>query len=53
VPAEPGDLARSGLLVERDPEGAYLIRQRESGRLVARTADSATLQRLVTTLARA
>jgi hypothetical protein len=53
VPAEPGDPAGSGLLVERDPEGAYLIRQRESGRLVARTADSATLQRLVMTLARA
>lgn len=37
--------------VERDPDGAYLVRQRDTGRIVARTADPATLQRLVATLA--
>lgn len=41
------------LSLERDAEGAYLVRQRDTGRLIARTADSATLQRLLTTLARA
>lgn len=40
------------LTIERDPGGVYLIRQRDTGRLVARTADSATLQRLLATLAR-
>ena len=38
------------LLIERDPDGAYLLRQRETGRLIARTADPATLQRLLVTL---
>ena len=38
------------LAIERDHDGAYLIRHRASGRLVARTADPATLQRLVSTL---
>ena len=46
-PVNPG---RGPLLVERDAEGAYLVRHRDSGRLIARTADSATLQRLLTTL---
>lgn len=48
---DPG-LAGERLAIERDPCGAYLIRQRDTGRLVARTADSATLQRLLATLAR-
>lgn len=39
------------LLIERDADGAYLIRHRASRRLVARTTDPATLQHLVTTLA--
>lgn len=47
-PVNPG---RGPLLVERDAEGAYLVRHRDSGRLIARTADSATLQRLLSTLA--
>lgn len=41
------------LLIERDGEGGYLVRQRDTGRLVARTADSATLQRLLATLGKA
>ena len=40
----------SPLLIERDADGAYLLRQRETGRLVARTADPATLQRLLVAL---
>lgn len=40
-------------LIERDPEGAWLVRRRDTGRLVARTADPATLQRLLATLASA
>ena len=40
------------LSLERDAEGAYLVRQRDTGRLIARAADPATLQRLLTTLAR-
>ena len=38
------------LAIERTPEGAYLIRHRLSGRVMARTADPATLQRLISTL---
>jgi hypothetical protein len=38
------------LLIERDGDGTYLVRERATGRLVARTADSATLQRLLATL---
>jgi glucose/arabinose dehydrogenase len=37
--------------IERDPDGAYLVHHRATGRLVARTADPATLQRLLMTLA--
>jgi hypothetical protein len=37
--------------VERDADGAYLVRRRDTGRIVARTADPATLQRLLATLA--
>ncbi len=37
--------------VERATDGAYLIHDRDGGRLVARTVDPATLQRLLTTLA--
>lgn len=40
------------LTIERDAEGGYVVRERDTGRLVARTADSATLQRLLTTLAK-
>lgn len=36
--------------IERDPDGAYLVHHRATGRLVARTADPATLQRLLMTL---
>lgn len=38
------------LAIERAVDGAYLIRRRDDGRLIARTADSATLQRLLMTL---
>lgn len=37
--------------IERDREGGYVVLQRDTGRLVARTVDSATLQRLLATLA--
>ena len=40
----------SPLTIERDADGAYLLRQRATGRLVARTANPATLQRLLVTL---
>lgn len=36
--------------IERDAEGLYVVRQRDTGRLVARTVDPATLQRLLTAL---
>lgn len=52
-PLVPVDLSArpdGPLLLERDPDGAYLLRQRETGRLIARTADPATLQRLLVTL---
>lgn len=38
------------LQIERDADGLYIVRQRETGRLVARTVDPATLQRLLATL---
>lgn len=38
------------LQIERDADGLYVVRQRETGRLIARTVDPATLQRLLTTL---
>ncbi len=38
------------LQIERDADGFYLVRQRVTGRLVARTVDPATLQRLLATL---
>jgi hypothetical protein len=38
------------LHIERDQDGLYLIRHRESGRLLARTADPATLPKLFATL---
>jgi len=38
------------LQIERDVDGFYLVRQRATGRLVARTVDPATLQRLLATL---
>jgi hypothetical protein len=38
------------LLIERDADGTYVVRERATGRLVARTADPATLQRLLATL---
>ena len=38
------------LQIERDADGFYLVRQRATGRLVARTVDPATLQRLLNTL---
>lgn len=38
------------LQIERDADGFYIVRQRTTGRLVARTADPATLQRLLATL---
>lgn len=41
------------LQIERDADGLYVVRQRETGRLVARTVDPATLQRLLSTLAAA
>ena len=50
--AEAAVASDTPLLVERGADGAYLIRRRDSGRLVACTADPATLQRLLTTLAR-
>lgn len=40
----------SPFLVEREADGSYLIRQRETSRLIARTDDPATLQRLLLTL---
>ena len=48
--ADPISSASGRLRVERDADGAYLVRDRD-GRLVARTVDPATLQRLLTTLA--
>ena len=36
----------SPYIVEREADGAYLIRQRGTSRLIARTGDPATLQRL-------
>ena len=44
---EPPD---NPLHIERDQDGLYLIRQRESGRPLARTADPATLPKLFATL---
>jgi hypothetical protein len=41
------------LQIERDADGFYVVRQRTTGRLVARTVDPATLQRLLATLAQA
>ena len=41
----------SPFLVEREVDGSYLIRQRDTSRLIARTDDPATLQRLLLTLA--
>lgn len=38
------------LLIARDADGTYLIRHRDSGRLIASTADPATLQRLLMAL---
>ena len=38
------------LQIERDTDGFYIVRQRATGRLVARTVDPATLQRLLATL---
>ena len=38
------------LAIERDEDGTYLVRHRITGRLMARTADPATLQRLISTL---
>ena len=38
------------LQIERDADGLYVVRQRDTGRLVARTVDPATLQRLLTAL---
>ncbi len=46
------DHTDSPLLIERDPDSAYVVRQRDTGRLIARTADPATLQRLLAALAR-
>lgn len=40
----------SPYLVERETDGTYLVRQRETSRLVARTGDPATLQRLLLSL---
>lgn len=37
-------------LIEREPDGAYLIRQRDTSRVIARTGDPATLQRLLLAL---
>ena len=37
--------ADSPYIVEREADGAYAIRQRGTGRLIARTGDPATLQR--------
>jgi hypothetical protein len=42
--------ADSPYLVEREADGTYLVRQRETSRLIARTADPATLQRLLVAL---
>ncbi len=44
------NVQNGALAVERDADGGYLIRHRATGRLMARTADPATLQRLVSTL---
>ena len=40
----------SPYIVEREADGAYLIRQRGTSRLIARTGDPATLQRLLLAL---
>jgi hypothetical protein len=40
----------SPYLVEREADGTYLVRQRDTSRLVARTGDPATLQRLLMAL---
>lgn len=48
--AEALDRPDNPLQIERDAEGLYVVRQRETGRLVARTADPATLQTLLMTL---
>lgn len=48
--ADALDRPDNPLRVERDQDGTYLIRQRDSGRLIARTADPATLPRLFATL---
>lgn len=40
----------SPYLIEREADGSYLIRQRDSSRLIARTGDPATLQRLLLAL---
>jgi len=40
----------SPYLVEREADGSYLIRQRDTSRLIARTGDPATLQRLLLSL---
>lgn len=38
------------LQIERDADGFYLVRDRASGRLIARTVDPAMLQRLLANL---
>ncbi len=38
--------------IEREADGTYLIRQRDTSRLIARTGDPATLQRLLLALTR-
>ncbi len=43
----------SPYLVERESDGSYLIRQRDTSRLIARTGDPATLQRLLLSLSNA
>ena len=43
----------SPYLVEREADGSYLIRQRDTSRLIARTGDPATLQRLLLSLSSA
>jgi hypothetical protein len=40
----------SPYVVEREADGTYLVRQRDTSRLIARTGDPATLQRLLLAL---
>jgi len=50
APVSLTERANSPYIVEREADGAYSIRQRGTSRLIARSGDPATLQRLMLAL---